>query len=86
MDTYIFQQRFRVYPDGVVENEGFRIIPCSISSQEKINDFKPTPAADEHGAQIVERLMGLNQKLEKNFKKTGVTAVSGYPTEWTTVY
>ena len=87
MDTYIFQQRFRVYPDtGVVENEGFRIIPCSISSQEKVNDFKPTPATDEHSAEIVKRLLDLNKKLEKNFKSTGVAAVSDYPTEWLTTY
>ena len=86
MDTYIFQQRFRVYPDGVVENEGFRIIPCSISSQERVNDFKPTPAAEEHAAQIVDRLKELNKKFEKNFKKLGVTAVGSYPTAWTTAY
>ena len=86
MDTFIFQQRFRVYPDGVVENEGFRIVPCSISSQENVNDFKPTPK-DAAGAQaVVARLLELNQKLEKNFKKTGVTAVGDYPTGWTTVY
>ena len=86
MDTYIFQQRFRVYPDGVVENEGFRIIPCSISSQEDVNDFKPTLKDDVGAAAIVERLLELNKKLEKNFKKTGVTAVEDYPTEWTTEY
>lgn len=87
MDTYIFQQRFRVYPQtGVVENEGFRIVPCSISSQEKVNDFKPTPADATHSAEIVERLLGLNKQLEKTYKSTGVTAVSEYPTEWTTVY
>ena len=87
MDTYIFQQRWRVWPDtGVVENEGFRIVPCSISSQEKVNDFKPTPAADEHSAAIVERLLELSEKLEKNFKSEGVTAVSGYPTEWVQTY
>ncbi|MBE5798379.1 MAG: CapA family protein [Clostridiales bacterium] len=87
MDTYIFQQRWRVYPQtGIVENEGFRIVPCSISSQEKVNDFKPTPATDEHSAAIVDRLLELNTKLEKNFKSTGVAAVSGYPTEWTTTY
>ena len=28
----------------------------------------------------------LNKKLEKNFKKTGVTAVGSYPTAWTTAY
>ena len=87
MDTYIFQQRWRVYLDsGVVENEGFRIIPCSISSQEKINDFKPTPAEEAHSEAIVQRLLDLNKKLEKNHKSTGVTAVSSYPTEWLTTY
>ena len=86
MDTYIFQQRFRVYPDGTAENAGFRVIPCSISSQEKVNDFKPTPSGDEAAAAIVERLLGLNTKLEKNFKSTGVTAVSAYPTDWAVQY
>ena len=86
MDTYIFQQRWRVYPDGTAENEGFRIIPCSISSQEKFNDFKPTPAEGAHGDEIVKRLLDLNKKLEKNFKSTGVTAVGSYPTEWLTTY
>ena len=86
MDTYIFQQRFRVYPDGVVENEGFRIIPCSISSQEDVNDFKPTPMDASGAAKVVERLHELNAKMEKNHKKTGVIAVEDYPTEWTTAY
>ena len=86
MDTFIFQQRFRVAADGSVSDAGMRIIPCSISSQEKVNDFKPTPADATHSAEIVERLLGLNKQLEKTYKSTGVTAVSEYPTEWTTVY
>ena len=86
MDTYIFQQRWRVYPDGEAKNEGFRIIPCSISSQEKVNDFKPTPATSDHSDEIVKRLLDLNKKLEKNYKSTGVVAVSSYPTEWMTTY
>ena len=87
MDTYIFQQRFRVYPDtGVVENEGFRIIPCSISSQEDVNDFKPTPMDGEKAAGVVERLEELNEKIERKHQKTGVEAVESYPTEWETEY
>jgi len=86
MDTYIFQQRFRVYPDGTAENAGFRIIPCSISSQEDVNDFKPTPMDASGAARVVERLHELNGKMEKNHKKTGVAAVQDYPTEWTTAY
>lgn len=86
MDTYIFQQRFRVWPDGTAENEGFRVIPCSISSQENVNDFKPTPMDGAGGAAVVERLMELNEQLEKKFRNTGVTAVTDYPTAWTTAY
>ena len=86
MDTFIFQQRFRVAADGSVSDAGMRIIPCSISSQEKVNDFKPTPT-DEEGAQaIVGRLLELNAKFEKAYRSTGVTAVSQYPTEWTNEY
>ena len=86
MDTFIFQQRFRVYPDGRVENEGFRIVPCSISSQESVNDFKPTPKEGEAAQAVLDRLMELNAKLEKTYKSTGVTAVESYPTEWLTAY
>ena len=86
MDTFIFQQRFRVYPDGSVQNEGFRIVPCSISSQESVNDFKPTPKEGEAAQAVVDRLLELNAKLEKTYKSTGVTAVTSYPTEWLTAY
>ena len=87
MDTYIFQQRFRVYPEtGSVVNEGFRIIPCSISSQEKVNDFKPTPAEPDHSAAIVARLEELNAKFEKKHQSTGVKAVETYHTDWMVKY
>jgi len=87
MDTYIFQQRFRVYPEsGEVVNEGFRIIPCSISSQEKVNDFKPTPAEPDHSSAILARLEELNEKFEKKHKSTGVVAVEEYHTDWMVRY
>ena len=82
MDTFIFQQRFRVWPDGTVQNEGFRIVPCSISSQEDVNDFKPTPKEGEAAQAVVERLYELNADFEKTYKSTGVTAVESYPTQW----
>ena len=86
MDTFIFQQRFRVTADGEARDEGFRVIPCSISSQANVNDFKPTPKADEAAQTLLERLYKLNADFEKKFKSTGVIAVSNYPTEWTTAY
>ena len=86
MDTFIFQQRFRVYPDGRAQNEGFRIVPCSISSQESVNDFKPTLKEGEAAQAVVDRLLELGAKLEKTYKSTGVTAVESYPTQWLTAY
>ena len=86
MDTFIFQQRFRVAADGSVSDAGMRIIPCSISSQESVNDFKPTPSDEAAAQAIVERLLGLNAQFEKTYRSTGVTAVSDYPTQWATEY
>lgn len=86
MDTFIFQQRFRVYPDGRAQNEGFRVVPCSISSQESVNDFKPTPKEGDAAQAVVDRLLELGAKLEKTYKSTGVTAVESYPTQWLTAY
>lgn len=86
MDTYIFQQRFRIYPDQTVEDAGMRIIPCSISSQEKVNDFKPTPKDVPGAAALIERLYELNAKFEKAFSSTGVKAVEQYLTQFMTQY
>ena len=86
MDTYIFQQRFRVLPDGTAQNEGFRIIPCSISSQDDVNDFKPTPLNAEGSARVVERLLELGEDMERARSKDGVAAVTAYPTQWQTTY
>ncbi|MCR4707962.1 MAG: CapA family protein [Clostridiales bacterium] len=82
MDTFIFQQRFRITPEGSCENAGFRIVPCSISSQERFNDFKPTPKDADGAAAIVARLMDLGRQFEKRYDSFGVMAVSGYPVEW----
>lgn len=86
MDTYIFQQRFRIGADGTVEDAGMRIIPCSISSQENVNDFKPTPKDAEGSAALLERLYELNAQFEKAFSSTGVKAVDSYLTQWMTDY
>ena len=86
MDTFIFQQRFRVTAEGAVENEGFRIVPCSISSNAKYNDFKPTPKDEEGSQALVARLIELNAKLEKNYSSLGVQAVKQYPIFWAKEY
>lgn len=82
MDTFIFQQRFLVTPGGAAESLGMRIIPCSISSQEKVNDFKPTPKDEQGASALVARLMDLNVDFERKFQSVPVQAVAEYPTAW----
>lgn len=55
-----------------------RIIPCSISSQEDVNDFKPTPLEDEAAAAVIDRLYELNAQFEKSYSSLGVKAVDQY--------
>ncbi len=86
MDTYIYQQRFRVIPGGAAENAGMRIIPCSISSVEKSNNFQPTPKEGEAVSELLGRLYELNAKFEKRYSELGVKAVNPYPTTWNTSY
>ena len=82
MDTYIFQQRFRITAEGKSENEGFRIIPCSISSQNRTNDFKPTPKDTEGQRVVLQKLYDLSKTFEKRYQSLDVRAVEVYPTEW----
>ena len=86
MDTFVFQQRFRIDPEGAAHNEGFRIVPCSISSQEKANDFKPTPKDAAGSEAIVARLLELNATFEKKHAALGVSAVADYPLQWRKTY
>lgn len=76
MDTFIFQQRIRVKPDGTTEDAGMRIIPSRISSAAKSNDFMPTPfeAGGEDALRIAGKLVDLGKKLEY--------ALDYYPLDW----
>lgn len=74
MSTYIFQTRFRVL-DGVATPEGFRIIPCRISSRTDYNDFAPTPYEDSRSIQSVLTVLKDNGRSLEN-------PVPEYPLDW----
>lgn len=74
MTSFVFQTRFRV-KDGVVSNEGFRIIPIRISSRTDYNDFTPTILTKSTA------IDGVLTTLKENGKKLEY-AVSEYPLEW----
>ena len=74
MSSYIFQTRFRV-KEGVVSNEGFRIIPIRISSRTDRNDFIPTVLDKETAIDSIMSTLAENgRKLEY--------AVDEYPLDW----
>lgn len=74
MSSIVFQTRFRVR-DGVVSNEGFRIIPIRISSRTDYNDFTPTPLTKDTAIDSV------LSTLKENGRKLDYV-VSEYPLDW----
>lgn len=55
-DTAIFQQTF-MFVDGELQNNlSAKMIPCTISSTNSVNDFQPTVASGERKATIIEEL------------------------------
>lgn len=82
MDTFLFQQKFLV-KDGEVSNGGFRIIPCSISSNSGLsgavsdqNDMAVTPfePGGKGAERVINRMIQEGESLEYGLKH--------YPTEW----
>ena len=52
----IFQQTF-TFVDGELQNNiSAKMIPCTISSTNSVNDFQPTVASGERKATIIEEL------------------------------
>lgn len=74
MSTYIFQTRFRV-KDNAAAPEGFRIIPCRISSRTDYNDFAPTPYTSQSSIESLMNVLKDNGKSLEN-------PVPEYPLEW----
>ena len=80
MDTYIFQQRFRITPEGDVLDDGIRIIPCSISSETSRNDFTPTPFTQASDIErVTEKLVQLGQSARNPSLEY---ALESYPTDF----
>lgn len=74
MFTFIFQIRFK-QKDGLISSNGFRIIPCRISSRTDYNDFTPTPLDKQI---YIDNIISI---LMRNGKSL-VNPVAGYPLDW----
>ena len=70
-DTVIAQVVFERAPDGTLMVKNARALPCSISSREDINDYKPT--LYEPGTEAYDRAM---KKVDGSY--TGANDVIDY--------
>ena len=59
----IFRQRFTVYGDGTVADEGIDIIPAYISSDLKKNNYQPMIADVEDGVKLLNEVAGYSETL-----------------------
>lgn len=70
-DTAIFQQTF-TFTDGVLQMDNdIRIIPCSISSTKKRNNFQPTPATGSEADRIIEKINSYCEDFGLSFGSDG---------------
>lgn len=70
-DTMIFQQTFTFIEGEKQESGEVQIIPCSISSVNTRNDFKPTPAVGEDAQRIIDRINTYSKDFGLSFDENG---------------
>lgn len=58
-DCYIFQQEFVLSDSGITDG-GIRIIPCSVSSSTKTNNYQPTPLTGEKAEKLMSKILKLS--------------------------
>ncbi len=74
MNSFVFQTRFRL-KNNEIKNEGFRIIPIRITSQDNKNDYTPTPITNPTKIDSVLTVL-------KGNGKDLMYSVAEYPLEW----
>lgn len=63
-DTMIFQQTFTLVNGQCQENAELRLIPCSISSEDGVNNYCPTPASGDAAQRILDKIYSLSDQLD----------------------
>ncbi len=72
MDTMIFQQTF-TFIDGELSGDmDAKVIPCSISSVTKRNNFQPTPLEGEEAVRVINRLNTYSADLGVTITEEGI--------------
>lgn len=62
-DTAIFRQTFTLTADGLADDDNYELIPCSITSADGYNDYRPTPAQGSQRERIIEKLTDYSAAL-----------------------
>ena len=64
-DSMIFKQTF-TFVDGVLQldKDNVSVIPCSISSQKKVNDYQPTPLSGKQYTSVKEKIEERSERFE----------------------
>lgn len=70
-DTVLWQQSFHFENGTLIGSESARAIPCFISSVSSRNDYRPTPAAGNDAARILDRLNRLSAPFGVSFNGEG---------------
>lgn len=61
-DTFIFQEKFD-FKNNKFSESSIRVIPCSVSSVNYINDYCPTPLKDENKDRVLKKINDLSPDL-----------------------
>lgn len=80
-DTIIFQQTFTISGGACLKYPEVHIIPCSISSSEGTNDYRPTPAQGDEATRILDKLYSRCAQIDGGIsaEETTAGADSGEP-------
>ena len=70
-DCMIFQQTFTFAEGELQEDTEIKVIPCSVSSTTKRNDYKPTPAEGEDAVRIIGRINEYSADFGLEFDEEG---------------
>lgn len=70
-DTMIFQQTFTFVNGVKQEDQDIRVIPCTISSVSKRNDFQPTPVTGEDAERVIDKINDYSEQFNLQFDYDG---------------
>lgn len=70
-DTMIFQQKFSIKNGKLQPENNAKIIPCSLSSHKKTNDFQPRILSGSEKKRLIKKMNKLSRKLKVSISSSG---------------